>query len=76
MGVYVSIIAIYGRRVDSAVAAATTAFQRLNAQSCNLYMSVVLPYIVRAHYKSITRGVLLQPEGAGQIFAMKYHTRM
>ena len=37
MGVYVSSIAIYGRRVDSAVAAATTAFQSLNAQSCNLY---------------------------------------
>ena len=41
MSVHVSTIAIWDRRVDSAVAAAATAFQRLNAQSSNLYRSVV-----------------------------------
>ena len=41
MSVYVSTIAIWGRRVDSAVAATATTFQRLKAQSSNLYRSVV-----------------------------------
>ena len=37
MSVYVSIMAIWSRRVDNGVDAVATAFLRLNAQSSNLY---------------------------------------
>ena len=36
---YVSTIVLWDRMVDNAVATAATAFQRLNAQSSNLYRS-------------------------------------
>ena len=43
----------WGRRVESAVAATATAFQRLNAQSRNLYRSVIIPFQNTTHFDSL-----------------------